>query len=236
MKHKECVVKVSELIKQQIDFDTAYLSNEFYYSSVVFCVVDAIYSINSTYASTKKVIQRVAEKLNVSQYRPFGSRADAYEDIIKINRFLKYIEKYDFEQLASVFFENRQRTSAVNGILKAQAVVEFLRVLKEFGINELSDVRKIDGNLAFEDAIKSIRGQSSGLSLKYFYMLSGDENYIKIDRHLTNFVSDILEKQIDQNEAEQILMNVAEELKKTNPTMTPRQLDHEIWKLMSNKN
>ena len=235
MKHKECVVKVSELIKQQIDFDTAYLSNEFYYSSVVFCVVDAIYSINSTYASTKKVIQRVAEKLNVSQYRPFGSRADAYEDIIKINRFLKYIEKYDFEQLASVFFENRQRTSAVNGILKAQAVVEFLRVLKEFGINELSDVRKIDGNLAFEDAIKSIRGQSSGLSLKYFYMLSGDENYIKIDRHLTNFVSDILEKQIDQTEAEQILLDVAEELKKANPTMTPRQLDHEIWKLMSSK-
>ena len=66
-------------------------------------------------------------------------------------------------------------------------------------------------------------------------MLSGDESYIKVDRHLTNYISEVLGKQLSTNDTEEILLEVAEYLKKSYTTLTPRQLDHEIWKLMSEK-
>ncbi len=72
-------------------------------------------------------------------------------------------------------FQNRQRTSSRNGILKAEAVYQFCRVLHKYSVNYLQDVIKLYGNQEFEKEIKLISGQKSGISLVYFYMLVGED-------------------------------------------------------------
>lgn len=63
-------------------------------------------------------------------------------------------------------------------MLKAEAVVRFSEILSQSETNYLQDIEKILGDPNFESAITKIPGQRSGLSLRYFYMLAGAENYV----------------------------------------------------------
>lgn len=222
-------------ILNNIDLSNSHLSPEYYYSSIVFCVIDSIFSINSNYNITKKVVERTANKIGVDLHRTPTQSIENYRDSITVSNFLNKIEHLTYDQLAADFFENRQRTSTANGILKAQAVVEFLNVLESFDVERLSDVRKMKGNLLIENKIENIKGQKSCKSLNYFYMLSGDENLIKADRHIIGFVERALNKSVSAEDAEKLLIAVANNLKEKNANITPRVLDHEIWKMMSLK-
>ncbi|MEJ1959689.1 MAG: hypothetical protein WDM70_09960 [Nitrosomonadales bacterium] len=84
-------------------------------------------------------------------------------------------------------YRNRQRTSARNGILKADAVNRFAAVLRKYNIEYLQDISEALGNTALERDIRSIPGQTSGISLKYFFMLAGSDDLIKPDRMILAF-------------------------------------------------
>jgi hypothetical protein len=86
----------------------------------------------------------------------------------------------DYNELATSIFRNKQRTSSVSGVLKVEAIVHFLKELSNKGINYFQDLENISTN--FESKIKEIKGQKSGISLQYFYMLAGNDRLIKSDR------------------------------------------------------
>lgn len=90
--------------------------------------------------------------------------------------------------MAKQVYQNRQRTSTRNGILKAEAILRFAQITHEYGVEYLQDVEKILGNAEFEAEITHIPGQRSGISLRYFYMLAGSEDFIKPDRMINRFV------------------------------------------------
>ena len=82
----------------------------------------------------------------------------------------------------------------------------------------------------FEADFKQIPGQGSGISLNYFYMLTGHENKIKHDRMVVRFLETCLGRSIDPAEGPRLLIQSCELLKAHYPELTPRSLDHEIWK------
>jgi hypothetical protein len=106
-------------------------------------------------------------------------------------------------------FQNRQRTSATNGILKVSASLQFIKVLSDFGVQYYQDIDKVLTNETFEQAIKRIPGQSSGTSLKYFFMLAGDENTIKPDRMVLRFLQDATGILFKPEECQLLLSEVA---------------------------
>ncbi len=132
--------------------------------------------------------------------------------------------------MAVEVFRNRQRTSPRNGILKAEGSYLFAGVLREHGIEYLQDIEKVLDSRELEKAILAIPGQTSGISLQYFFMLSGSDDLIKPDRMILAFLKSVLGSPIRATEAQQLLAESAAQLRNTYPHLTPRLLDHEIWK------
>jgi hypothetical protein len=131
--------------------------------------------------------------------------------------------------MAEKVYQNKQRTSTRNGILKTEAAYRFSSVVQKFGVEYLQDVNKILGNEKFEAEIARIPGQSSGLSTRYFYMLAGDENFIKPDLMVRRFIQAAIGRDLSMQESQKLLGAAHSELVRDYPLLTPRSLDHEIW-------
>lgn len=79
--------------------------------------------------------------------------------------------------------------------------------------------------------IKRVKGQSSGIMIDYLFMLAGDENKFKPDRHLLSFISDTLE---DNNGTSELIESAYQILQEKHPDLTVRQLDYLIWNFQRN--
>ena len=66
-------------------------------------------------------------------------------------------------------------------------------------------------------------------------MLTGNDNYIKADRHILNFVKNAVGQAVSAQQAETLISLCVEQLKDKNPDITCRSLDHAIWRYMSAK-
>jgi hypothetical protein len=218
------------------------LGDEYYYQHLSLCVIDAVWSIGVRYEGVINVVGRYCAERNHIQYRdqnlrniflyPETTQQESNSD------FLKYIAKYSFEELADNIFENRQRTAARNGILKAEAVVRFANVLSKYNVNYFQDIEpKIRNNKLFEKDIKIIPGQRSGLSLDYFYMLVGGENQIKADRMIRRFLAEpinidpaLINIQCAKNAFERLLLVLND-----NRITSLRHLDNIVWSYQRNR-
>ena len=217
--------------KTDLPLDRARLSDEYYYDSIPQCIIDAVYSIGANYSSTRNTVIRYCDRKGVTRlYAIPGTPSDAH----KVENLIDNIDSCtDGLFGADELFENKQKTSTKNGILKAEAVRRFAKTLFDNGIKTIADIREAsaDDIARIETQIKTIPGQKSGISFSYFLMLSGNEDHMKIDRWLLRFVGEALDIPNYSNVGQAYidLLAVCEELKITYPDLTPRVLDHTIW-------
>lgn len=134
--------------------------------------------------------------------------------------------------MAANVYENIQLTSPRGGILKADATRRFAQCLQSFRVLYFQDIPRIVDSIEFERAIRTIPGQKSGVSLQYFWMLAGSDYLIKPDRMVVRFLETALSRNVAVKEASSLLISACEELKMKMkyPALTPRLLDHEVWK------
>lgn len=214
MKEQEHIAKFCKQTFNLVEFK---LGDEFSYTSLALCVVDAVFSIGVKYGAVKNTIRRLVDK--------FGGT-----DRLTVNDLLKAYEHYGVDGMANDILENRQRTSTKNGILKADALQRFCQVLANFGVNQFDDVDKVIANTEFEKAIKNIPGQRSGISLVYFYILAGAKDYIKPDRMIQRRLSAILNRKVKERECQGLIFGASLILEKEYPKIRACYLDHLIWK------
>ena len=201
-----------------------------FYKSLPLCILDAVYSIGVKYSSTAKVTERYIEYYDLDISRSF---AGANEHTIK--DFLKNIKDAGgAKEFAEKVVHNRQRTSSRNGILKAEACELVAKVFESHGINTLSDFNNYDNKDALDKDILAVHGQSSGVMLRYLYMLSGDDKRIKPDRMIQRFVEGFDPLIKNHDELQELVSRASEVLKSNYPSMTPRFLDHIIWEYQKN--
>lgn len=195
------------------------------YKSVPLSALDAIFSIGIRYTTVCNIIERFCAKLELD-WRT--SRVTTSEVIAKI-------ENVEMNTLTTEYL-SANRTSSKNGILKAEAYRQALSVLKANKIESCSDVVQKANDNTFESAFKAIPGQGSGVSLKYFYMLCGNEGLVKPDRHIIRFVSMALNRPtLTNQELKEIPMlfeDACQLLKKEQFSITPRRIDYIIWDYM----
>lgn len=181
-------------IRQNINL-TLPLPEEYYYAHLPCCVIDAVYSIGVKYSSTRQVPIRYCNHFNINRIR--ANRNQNYPDQneqYSVNNLLNMYQNNNKDFVTQNIFQNRQRTSSRNGILKSKAVKYFATVLNNYNVNYFQDLHLIENNFQFSEDIKQIPGQSSGISLKYFLMLSGNQNLVKPDRMLKRFIAQPLNK------------------------------------------
>jgi hypothetical protein len=222
--------KLACACEQLLSLDTAELSDAYYYTALPLCVIDAVFSIGVKYAGVENTVKRYCRHFGLKE---FDRQRDALDDTQTVSEFVDEMEQIGIEQSADVIFQNHQRTSSRNGILKAEAVLRFAKVLKRYGVDSLSDLRNRKLTDEAEREIKDIPGQKSGLALQYFYMLSGDDNLAKPDRHVLKFLEQCTGEKHSVVSAQKSLSGAVELLRFKYPALTVRLLDYTIWNYMA---
>ena len=216
--------------KANLSLGGAKLSDEYYYDSLPLCLIDAIFSIGVRYSSTFKTVNNYSVSKGINKIsNPLGMKSDSYKIDDLIND-IKHLGDFG----ASTLFKNRQRTSTRNGILKAQAVLEAAIVLKDNGINDFESLTNKLPSIT-TNLFESVKGQKSGISFRYFLMLAGDDNYLKMDRWLLKFLYDAtgIDFSSDLVAAHDIYIKACHHLESFYPNLNPRLYDHVIWQFMT---
>jgi len=213
--------------KTKLNLSNLAQSEEYGYHNLPLCIIDAIFSIGVNYTSTENTIKRFCEFFSVTRLRE--KELAPRSEQLSVTSFIQFHHDFTFQEMAEKIYQNKQRTSTRNGILKAEAAYRFAGVVQKFGGEYLQDVDIILGDEAFEKEIARIPGQSSGLSTRYFYMLVGDENFIKPDRMIRRFIQAAIGRDLSMQECQELLLAAHTELVRDYPLLTPRSLDHEIW-------
>lgn len=223
--------RIAQYCDIHLDLQNAKLSEEYYYHSLPFCIIDAVYSLAARYSSTRNTVMCFCNVEGLRRLRQLGSSYPDMPEQYSVRQFDECLSRHsNYPQIASEIFGNRQRTSARNGILKAEAAHRFARVLLRHRVNYFQDILSVIRSDQFELDICAIPGQTYGTSLKYFFMLAGEENMIKPDRMIIRFLRRIIGNEANQQNAHAWLSQALQILNRTHHTLTLRKLDHEIWK------
>lgn len=100
------------------------------YKSILFCVIDAIFSIRAKFNPTIiNVFERTANVLGLKSRFEYYSASD----------FLKMYGNEKPELLTIKLFCNKQRTSTSNGVLKSEVVMDALNMLNTIGSDTIDD-------------------------------------------------------------------------------------------------
>lgn len=231
------MVKESEIItiaaycKSKIDLENANSSDE-YYRSLPLCIIDAIFSIGAHYKSTENTVRRFCEYFGLNANSKLYPPTD---DQLPVTEFINLYGRYGIKEMAGNIFQNRQRTSSRNGILKAEACLLFAEVLHQFEVDYFQDVVKVLGNKEFEAEVAEIPGQRSSISTRYFYMLAGSDDYIKPDRMITRFIIATIQRSLSVDESHEAIIGAYKILVNDYPHLTPGALDHQIWLYQSGR-
>jgi len=219
---KEAIIdKIStfcgEIFNDKKDFE---LSKEYHYSHLPLCVIDAVFFIGVKYEAVTNTVDRFCKYFQIEKYSANKELTTSY--------FLRLMKSININDLTEIIYNNRQRTSSKNGILKSEAVVRFLEILQNNKIETLKDIQnKANSNL--ENQIKKIPGQKSGISFKYFLMLSGSDDFVKPDRMIIRFLESITDQKVNINDCQIIIQETVKQLNKTEFNLTPKKLDNLIW-------
>ena len=222
--------RLAQACEQIFELEKLALSESYSYASLPLCIIDAVFSIGVRYTSTQNAVSSYCRYFGINEYQ---SQCKTGEVPHTLSQMIEGLEKLGTSACADKVFCNHQRTSARNGILKADAVVKFAKVLQEQGIENLEDFRAIGLSEQVEQEIMRIPGQKSGLSLRYFYMLAGDDDYAKPDRHVLRFIKRHAGLSVGIQEAQELLQKTVGILKAKHPHMTVRLLDYAIWDYMA---
>ncbi len=212
---------VAAYCRQELPLAQAKLSNGYGYVSMPHCVINSVFSIGVRYEGVLNVIRNYDVFLTAQGIDPAQHH---------IGEMLRLLSPHSAEECADQVFLNRQRTSTKNGILKAEAVLHFARTLEKHGASHREHSANLLAIPEFEENIRLIPGQTSGVSLKYFFMLCGEMDYIKPDRMINRFLKSALGRTLRDDEPLQILREASRLLQNEYPDLRPALLDHEIWK------
>lgn len=210
---------LADYCKNNFDLSQVKERGDYGYPNLPLCVIDAVFSIGVRY----KIVQNVIE----------GYRQHYAPENQTIPKLIEAYDLYGMEGMAKNVYGSTHRTSTKNGILKSEAVLRFATALANHKAHTNNDALNLIGNNDFENTIRCIPGQSSGISLSYFYMLVGAKNVIKPDRQITRFVYKVINQNLSVEQCQQLFIETCDILRKDYPDLTARALDHVIWEHMS---
>jgi len=133
--------RIAQYCEAHLNLHNAELSEEYFYHSLPFCIIDAIFSLAARYSLTRNTVIRFCDGQGLKRLRPKGSPCPDIPEQYSVRQFEEFLSGYDdYELIASEIFDNRQRTSTRNGILKDEAVHSFARVLLQHHANYFQDI------------------------------------------------------------------------------------------------
>ncbi|MEV4282431.1 hypothetical protein [Actinoplanes xinjiangensis] len=198
------------------------------WSSLSYCVLDAVWSINTRYDSVVvPLVWRVAAVFGDDQPEVLEPRMDPVPLPALLARYA------DAEALQKD--TNAQITSPHSGILRAEAALRYARILVDHEVGSLVAAQTLMAGSesdwkAVDRALAQVPGDGSyGIRRGYLWMLCGNDDLIKPDRMVLRWLSRF-EPGIDPDRARHVVAEVATELTaRLGRPVTPWMVDHAIW-------
>ncbi|MFC8922001.1 hypothetical protein [Cellulosimicrobium sp. NPDC057127] len=197
------------------------------WSSVTYCVLDAVWSIGISYdRHVVPAVRRVAAA--AGDVEPVVSVMTLpASDPLPLSAFRDTYRTPD--ELVAV--TTAHRTSSRSRVLKAETALRYADVLVEAGVDTLPDAAKALEDFARVDEISARLRQipGDGVRTGYFWMLVGDDDTLKLDRMILRFLKRH-GTETGVAGAKDVLRALAAELTGTsNYRVTPWMVDHAIW-------
>jgi hypothetical protein len=218
----------AEYCRAKLDLVNAALPEEYYYSCLPLCVIDAVFSMGVRYSSTRNTVTRFCRYFGIE--KTVAHHPPPTDKQLSTKGFAALYDEFDPVAMAEAVYQNLQRTSTRNGILKSEAALLFAKTLQRFDIDYLQDVTRVLVDADFEASVRLIPGQTSGISLRYFFMLAGSDDLIKPDRMVRRFVEAATGRDYGPEECHYIVVQACQMLGEVYPQLTPRTLDYQIWR------
>lgn len=200
-----------------------------YYSCLPLCALDALFSIGVRYSSTSRTVGDFCREFDIPRVAPDPYNVPDKSSQITVKQVLEKLGHYSPEKLATCI-SNRQRTSSRSGILKTDAFMQWLNILNSYEIQTYQDFHTKGEADNLEQDLRSVKGQKSGISTDYFYMLAGNTDDVKVDRHIMAFtLAATGEDQLSPIVIKELFRAAVRELLPFHPGLTVRRLDHIVW-------
>lgn len=227
------VAKLVAYADSKLDLTNARLSPGYYYHSLPFAVVDAVFSIGVKYEQVRHAVHYFSSAAGWGPiYRDFGSRFPAKTDQKTISHLVEAFAGIDDPSVT--LFANRgfANPAARKPTRKATVVLAVARVLANHGVQTFQDLAEHAQPDSLDRALREgPPAMSSGVIVHYLRMLAGNDNEVKVDRMIQRFIeaADVPRPETLE-EAVLIVRETAYALKKRGfSQITPRLLDHTIW-------
>lgn len=199
------------------------------WSSLTYCVLDAVWSISANYTSVvAPLVRKVAGQHGIPGLPATKTPGVDAADPLPLHAFLS-----DFpDEQSLIAVTNRQRTSTKGGITKAAAVRQHAEIFLSHGIATLSEAQSAlldPAALQSIDAdLRTVPGEgASGIRRGYLWMLIGDDNAIKPDRMVMRWLAANGAAVKSPEGARDVLAQVAHAL---DGRYTLWEIDHAIWR------
>ncbi|EKT80504.1 hypothetical protein WSS_A22058 [Rhodococcus opacus M213] len=199
--------------------------------SLTFCILDAVFSIGARYDTVVvPLVRRAAADFGVAEPSVPHDVEDG-PDPVPLGELLgRYPNGADLVQVT-----NRQRTSTRGGILKADAVLRYARILDDHGVRTLQDGRELLTDAVHlgtvETALRQVPGEgTAGVRRGYLWMLVGDEDTVKPDRMVLRWLTAHGVDGTTPEQARTLLSKVSERISSDlGRRVTAWEVDHAIW-------
>ena len=200
-----------------------------YYSCLPLCALDAVFSIGVRYTGVSRTVDRFCKAFNLPRSTKNPSKVPSRVTQATVRQVLDLLKDTTSEQLADIV-ANHQRTSTKNGILKTSAFIQWLDIFDLYEIQSYQDFHRHWEDTRLEQDLRRVRGQRSGISTDYFYMLAGNTGDVKVDRHITSFTCEATgEPRLSPTAIKKLFKEAVKELGIEHPGLTVRHLDHIVW-------
>lgn len=209
------------------------LPNEYRYRHLSLALIDAIYSIGVRYEGVRATVLRYADSQGLAPYHDSFETRPPIADQEPLSHLIQQYESRGIESMMTGVYQNRQRTSSRSGIPKAEAILQAAQLLRTYSVNYFQDIPRVADDKSFESRFRNIPGQGSGISLSYFWMLTGSDDMIKPDRHIMTCLMDVTGlTTLTATETIHLLQDVTARFQTQYPLLTARALDYIIWECM----
>lgn len=209
---------VEKLVRETLGDPASWQEPAGYPDSLALCAIDSVYSLQSRYSATVRVLDR---------YRAYRREQGGDPNTDGASELLAAIEAAGGPAAAAdLLFGNRAKAPGTRGSrLKSESLAEAVGRLRDIGVETAADLRAA-AKSDVKPAERAWRVKGLGIvSFDYLLMLSGAQG-VKADTMVRRFVTRAVEESglVSKERAERAVKGAAQSF-----GSTQRALDHAIW-------
>lgn len=192
------------------------------FKSLPACIIDCVYSLYAKYEPTTIPINLRFEKHYLN--------GDRYTTELTISAFIEKMEREGLDYFRDEVVQNHQ---ILGGVPKEEIVLKIAQYLQYLNVETVEDFRNYKYIEILQAVLLSIKGFGEA-GVSYLFMLAGDQNRCKPDRHVHHAIKDASGYEVSNEECQEIFSEATAILKQKYPFLTVSKLDGLIWEYYKN--